>query len=350
MVAEKHELKPLSNISFEIKFKWTLRMLTELLGIPKKHLRRAFKILQDPRLEADILEKGKPIKRGFHYGFRTFFLTKKEKKREILAPHPDVQTIFKGIKNWLEAANTAHRNAFGFVKNKNPKKAVQALQGNKHFVGFDVVNAFPSITIQMVKASLKKLDINEAVSDVLATLVTYYYQRARRLPQGASCSPVFLNLVYKPMCDEMEAICQKMDVKWNVYVDDFNFAASEISPELKKELLAVPTKYGFQVKQEKTRDNLGKTVPHLLGLTLVDNKIHIKRRLKKKFRRIMYAARKGIYSPEQVLGVGEYLKHIYGEHDNWPGWLLKPYDQYQAERGFDELSGFFGAKAAAPKP
>ncbi len=221
--------------------------------------------------------------------------------------------------------------------------------GNKHFFGFDISDAFPSITAEMVKISLRELKVDEAIIEILAWLVTYYYQHERRLPQGASCSPIILNLVYGPMCEAIAAVCQRYGIEWNIYVDDFNLAAPNIPPEAKVELLAVPAKYSFCLKTEKTRDNYGKTIPHILGLTIVDNKIHIRRRLKNKFRRIMYAARMGAYSQEQILGISGYIRNVYGEQQNWPGWLLKPYDRYQAERGYNELSRFFDAKAAASK-
>jgi hypothetical protein len=283
------------------------------------------------------MEKGKLVKRTFHFGFREFEITKKGKRRRILAPHPDVQSVFRAIKNWLESIGSPHPNAFGFVKKRNPKQAVQALLENKHFVGFDIADAFPSITFDMVRAMLEELPIpvKEALVDVLAWLTTYDYDGARRLPQGSSCSPIILNLVYKEMCDRMQEVCQKHEVVWNVYADDFNVASRMIFPQAKAELLAIPAKYGFSIKEKKTRDNFGRTIPHLLGLTVVDGKIHIGRQAKNKIRRIIYAASTaGAYSSEQVSGIVGYVRHIYGEEENWPGSILNVYRQYQqAERG-----------------
>lgn len=205
--------------------------------------------------------------------------------------------------------------------------------GQRHFVGFDISDAFPSITFEMIAAALERLHIREAVLDVLAWLVTYDYNDQRRLPQGSSCSPNWLNLVYRPMCDEIQEICQRHGIIWNVYGDDFNFGSQNISLEAKAELLAVPAKYGLQIKERKTRDNLGKTIPHILGLTIVDGKIHIKRQTKDRIRRILYAARVyGAYSDEKVAGLIGYVRHIYGEEANWPGSILKLYQQYKAER------------------
>jgi len=313
---------------------WTLGILSKLLKVPKKHLRQALEIIKSPELEADILEKGKLVKRKFHFGFREFEIVTKVKKRKILAPHPKVQLIFKGIQRWLEGLHPSHTNAFGFVKGKNPKMAATALLGNNHFLGLDIADAFPSITMEMVTAALERLHVSEVISDVLAWLVTYEYAGQRRLPQGSSCSPIILNLVYKPMCNEIGEICQRHGITWNVYGDDFNFGKRiNIMRTSKEELLSIPPKHGLSIKEKKTRDNLGKTIPHILGLTIVDGKIHIKRQTKNRIRRMLYAATvHGAYSDEKVSGLIGYVRHIYGEKTNWPGSILKLYQQYQTER------------------
>jgi hypothetical protein len=345
MPDQAYRIKPLreslADVSFEVRIGWTLGILSCLLKVPKKHLRQALEIIQNPELEAEILEKDKIVKRIFHFGFREFEITTKDKKRKILAPHPKVQEVFQGIKNWLESLNPSHTNAFGFVKGKNPKMATVALLGNKHFIGFDIADAFPSILAEMIATALERLHVSEVILDILAWVVTYKYNNERRLPQGSSCSPVILNLIYRPMCDEIEEICQRNGISWNVYADDFNFAGQNIPLEVKNELLAIPAKYGFSVKERKTRDNLGKTIPHILGLTIVDGKIHINAQTKNRIRRILYAARvHNAYSSEQVSGVVGYLRHIYGEENNWPGNLLNAYRRWQyqlAKSGYQEF-------------
>jgi hypothetical protein len=322
----------LSEIPFDVRLMWALGILSKMLNVPKKHLRTALEIIKNPEMEAEILEKGKVVKRTFHFGFRKFKLVKKRKERQILAPHPKVQLVFQGIKNWLESLNPSHKNAFGFVKGKNPKMAVKSLLGNRHFIGFDIADAFPSITVDMVTAAFKRINVKESFRDVLAWLVTYEYDGQRRLPQGSACSPVILNLVYKPMCDEIQEICRQHEINWNVYADDFNLASRYISPELKEELLSIPAKHGFLVKERKTRDNSRKTIPHVLGLTVVYGVIHINRKTKNKIRRIIYAAMtKDAYTSEQVAGLIGHVRHIYGEEENWPGSILNVYRQYQRE-------------------
>jgi len=135
------------------------------------------------------------------------------------------------------------------------------------------------------------------------------------------------------MCDEIEEICRRHKISWNVYADDFNLSSREISQDLKIELLAVPARHGFKVKERKTRDNLGRTIPHVLGLTIVDGKIHINRQTKNYIRRIIYAAlTQNAYSAERVAGVIGYVCHIYGDEENWPGSILRVWRQYQSER------------------
>lgn len=320
-------LEPLSVASEQVRLRWVLGGVSELTGIPKKFLRKAFRIVSTPRMEADIFRGGAMVRKTFFYGFMSYVIKEKAKERKILEPHPDVQKVYVLIKGWLDGLANPHDKAFGCVRERNSKKALEALKAlfkNGHHVALDIADAFPSITDVMVEATLKKLGVEDPIAEVLAWFVTYRYQGKRRLPQGASSSPNILNLIYKPMCDEMERICQSNGIDWSVYVDDFNFSSMNISLEIKEELLAVPEKFGFAIKPKKTKDNLGKTIPHLLGLAVVDGKLHISRQQKKKFRRIFYAAMKyGKYSPEVVHGIMRYIGHIYGEKNNWPGWLTK---------------------------
>jgi len=338
MSNERHGLKKLVVSSFDVQFTTNLEELAKTIGTSKKCLRRAYNLKRQESFEDEIVEKGKRVKRVFHYGFRRFTKKEAHKEREIFAPHPDVQLAFKAIKKWIEKISSSHGHAYGFVKKRNPKKAVKALLGNKHFFGLDIFSAFPSIVMKMVEMALKEAKVDKQFITLIAWFLTYWYSdhgdgAQRRLPQGSSCSPALLNRVYKPMCRRIDEVCKKHGIKkWIVYADDFSFASDVISDDAKRELLSVPTRYGFKVSQRKTRDNFGKTIPHILGLTIIRGEIHINHLRKNKFRRILFAAAKhSVYSHEHVLGIVADVKSIYGSEKNWPGWLLKPWQKYQYE-------------------
>lgn len=323
----KQKLRPLSVASKKVRLRWISGGVSQLIGVAKKDLRKAFAIVSAPKLEAEIIRKGFTVKKTFFFGFMNYVIKEKAKERKILEPHPDVQKIYVKIKEWLEKIDQPHDRTFGFVKDRNSKKAVQALKAlfsNGHHIAFDIADAFPSITDEMVKNALVQLEVEEGIAEVLAWFTTYAYQGKRRLPQGASSSPSLLNLVYKPMCQEIDITCRANNIDWSVYADDFNFSAEMISPEIKQTLLAIPNKFGFSIKPKKNKDNLGKTIPHLLGLTIVDSKIHISRKQKKKFRNIFHLAVKyETYPPEVVHGIMRYIGHIYETKENCPCWLTK---------------------------
>lgn len=324
MSLEKYELHTMEDASFSVQFSWTMGALAEELGITKKALRKMRRILTSPILKDETAT--------FRYGFASFILKKKNKRREILAPHPEVQNIFRAIGKTLSEKSLAHKKAFGFVKKKNVQKATRTLLGNTHFFSFDIAEAFPSITASMIEESFAKVGFGKEIIAPLTWLVTYYYNGQRRLPQGSSCSPPLLNLVYKPMCQEIDAVCKKHQIKWFVYADDFNFAAKKrVPPEITRELWEIPAKFGFAIKEEKNKDNLGKTIPHMLGLTVIDRKIHVRRSTKKKIRRILYMAWKyDSYSPGKVAGVVGTIYQTYGKKEtNWPGWVRKFWDKYR---------------------
>lgn len=327
MKKEASVLCPLSVVSDQVRLRWISGAVAELIGIPKKDLKKAFAIVSIPRLKTVILRKGEMVKKTFLYGFMNYTIKEKVKEREILEPHPEVQKVYRKINEWLEKVAPAHDRTFGFVKGRNCKKSAEALEAlfeNGHHFAFDIADAFPSITDEMVRQAFLKLGIEEDMAEVLAWFVTYAYQGKRRLPQGASSSPLLLNLVYRPMCEEIDNLCRTHGISWSVYADDFNFSAKSIFPETKKMLLEIPSQFGFSIKPKKTKDNLGKTIPHLLGLTIVDGKIHASRKQKNKFRNIFYLAVKyQAYPPEVVHGIMRYIGHIYGARENWPGWLTK---------------------------
>jgi RNA-directed DNA polymerase len=334
MSNETEELQDLSEFSNQVRFRWTMGELSKLIGVSKKRIRKAFQIIKTDKMEAVIKGKRGKFEAIFLQGYHRFYHETGRKKREILAPHPDVQLVFQAIKDWLDSIFSAHNNAYGFVRGKNTKKAAIHLLGNRHFFAFDIASAFPSIKEGQIEKELKKLKINESIAKAVAWFVTYYYEGERRLPQGAASSPILLNLVYKPMCREINRICRKNKIKWAVYADDFTFAADFISPEIQEKLLNIPLNYGFSVKKEKTKDNLGKTIPHFLGLTIVNDKVHIKRKRKKEYRKRIYAALKfGVYSSNQINGIANAIRYIYGEEKDWPGWLRKVWLQYRAENG-----------------
>ncbi|MBL7084207.1 MAG: hypothetical protein ISS41_11360 [Candidatus Aminicenantes bacterium] len=332
MVREKHELQPMKNVSLDVQFSWTMGIMAKFLKTTKKELRKVKKIIDVKNLKDQIPIKGSFVKMTFTHGFYSFTKKIKRKQRKILAPHPKVQIVLKAIKDTLVELSPAHENAFGFVKKRDIQMATRSLLGNTHFISFDITDAFPSITAKMVEKALRKLKIGEELIKPLIWLTTYYYNQDRRLPQGSSCSPALLNLVYVPMCQEIDEVCKAHGIKWCVYVDDFHFAALKIVPDVKKKLLTIPSKYGFSIKAKKIKDNFDRTIPHILGLTIVNGKIHIRRCTKKKFRRIFYMAWKhGAYSPQQVEGTVAAIRQTYGKEKNWPGWLREYWTKYQTK-------------------
>jgi len=330
MSTEKYELQTMDNVSLDVQFSWAMGIMAKTLKITKKKLREVKKIIDVKSFKDQILVKGSLVEITFTHGFQGFTLKTKKKRRKILAPHPKVQIVLKAIKDMLVELGSVHENAFGFVRKRNIQMAARSLLGNTRFISFDIADAFPSITAKMVEKALKKLKIGEGLIKPLIWLITYHYNRDRRLPQGSSCSPALMNLVYVPMCQEIDEVCKAHGIKWCVYADDFSFAALEIVPDVKKKLLEIPSKYGFSIKAKKIKDNFGRTIPHILGLTIVDGKIHIRRGTKKKFRRILYMAWKyGAYSPQQVEGTVAAIRQTYGKEKNWPGWLRECWTRYQ---------------------
>ncbi len=333
MSKSKYEPQTMESIALDVQFIWTLGLLAKFLKVTKKELRKAKKIMDDPEFEDMLIVKKQQVKRTFHFGYQSFHLLIKKKKRHILAPHPLLQGVLRAASEKIIELCSAHEKAYGFVRKRNFQMATQSLVGNKHFFSFDISEAFPSITDEMIEKVFSDLNFPEELVKPLARLVTHKYNGLFRLPQGASSSPAILNMVYKAMCEEIEVVCREEGISWCVYADDFTFASEIITLEMKNTLLAIPKKFGFEIKNAKTKDNLGKTVPHMLGLTIVDDKVHLRRKTKKEFRRRIYLAWKyDEFNDRQIDGVFAVIKQTYGEVKNWPGSLRKYWVLYINKR------------------
>lgn len=334
MDSETGTLEVFSAISSNVRFRWTMGEMKQLIGAPKKQLRKALRAIESPEARVKVFRKGKETWLTFHHGFRKFRIHRKKKEREISEPHPDIQEVYVAIKDWLEGRFSSHYRAYGFVRERNCKRAALSLLENKHFLTLDIANAFPSVTTQMVKQALISLGVSETLAESLSWLTTF---SQGCLPQGSSSSPLLLNLVFLPMCGEIDEFCEANNLRWAVYVDDFTFAGKDISEEMKQEILRIPEKFGFRFKKEKTKDNRGKTIPHMLGLTIVDGKVHIRRGRKKEYRRIFHEAlRNKDFNPKKAAGLANYIRCIYGPEEHWPGWLRRPWEEYQITRRKDD--------------
>ncbi len=324
MSNSKYKLQTMESVALDVQFRWTLGLLAKYLKITKKSLRKAKKILDAPEFKDLVKVKKKLVNMTFNFGYFSYYKVIKKKRRHILAPHPALQEVLWVISQKIVELSPAHERAYGFVQKRNFQMATESLVGNKHFFSFDISDAFPSITDKMIEKRLLQLNVPEEFIKILVRLVTHQYNGEYRLPQGASSSPVILNLVYYPMCEEIESVCQNWEIDWCVYADDFTFAGKDVTNEMKKTLLAIPKKYGFKIKKKKTKDNLGKTIPHMLGLIIVDGKVHLKRYTKKKFRQRFYFAWKhGLYNDWLVDGTANVIRQVYGDPEDWPGSLRK---------------------------
>lgn len=333
MSKSKYEPQTMESIALDVQFIWTLGLLAKFLKVTKKQLRKAKEIMDAPEFEDMIIVKKQEVKRTFHFGYQSFHLLIKKKKRHILAPHPLLQNVFRAISEKIIELCPAHEKAYGFVRKRNFQMATQSLVGQKHFFSFDISEAFPSITDKMIEKVLLDLNVPGELVQPLARLVTHRYDGLFRLPQGASSSPAILNMVYKAMCEEIDVVCRAEGIRWCVYADDFTFASEAITPEMKDALLAIPKKFGFRIKKAKTKDNLGKTIPHMLGLTIVNNEVHLRRRTKEEFRRRLYLAWKyNEFNDRKMDGVFAVIKQTYGEVKNWPDSLRKYWVLYINKR------------------
>lgn len=211
---------------------------------------------------------------------------------------------------------------FGFRKGRSIVTNIESHLSARAVFSFDLRNAFPTVTKEMVKDTLiREMKLTENLAIPLAKLVTYKGE----LPQGSSCSPHIFNLVCKPMDGTICRYLSKSNgyyFKATRYADNFTVSTPrKFIPEIVKEnLLEIVARHGFN--GHKIRYTEGKAVPRITGLTIINGKIRIRRDLIERFRGMIHNR---TLTPSQVRGIISYTRMVMG---HLPKRIANPYFAY----------------------
>lgn len=134
-------------------------------------------------------------------------------------------------------------------------------RGNVHYVLMDIKSFFPNCTFDMIKDFFVKdggLKLKPDLADRMAKLVTRpksKNSKVREVPQGFPTSPLICFFAYKYMFDEINALAQKHNLTFTVYVDDLVFSSKvEFNKDMIIEkVIQILGRYGHTAKREKCK-------------------------------------------------------------------------------------------------
>lgn len=238
--------------------------------------------------------------------YKRFYLPKKSGGRRLIsAPMPLLKKaqywILENILYKISTSDSAH----GFV----PKRSI--VTNAQHHIQQDVVvnvdlkDFFPTIVFQRVKGLYHALGYSEQISTILALICTepevdkieidrkiyYAAKSARKLPQGAPCSPAITNLICHRLDLRFEGMAKKFGFIYTRYADDLTFSANGQDAESVGKLLWSVGKIvegeGFVIHPKKIAIMRKGTQQRVTGI-VVNEKPSISRENLRKFRALIH--------------------------------------------------------------
>lgn len=230
---------------------------------------------------------------------------KKPKKsggyRIIDNPSDSLKAPQKRIKQLLLEKHPLPKAILGGVKGYGIKDYAQVHIGQSEVVCLDIKNCFPSVTNKMVFSVFRNNYLfSEEVASALTKLTTF----RGKIPQGAPSSNLLLNIVIIPLCNKIDEICEKNNLKLSFWVDDVTISGKN-AHQVIQDIIPIFHNYGFAIKTKKTTVMPKANQQTALGL-VVNSKVSVSQ---KKYDQYISDLYRGI-SKDQIMGRTNHLEYI----------------------------------------
>ncbi len=173
-------------------------------------------------------------------------------ERELNIPKHNLKLaqkmVYKYLSRKFQLPSCAHGGIVGKSIITNAK-----VHSHKEFVAnYDLKDFFPSVhPVKIERALRKHFDFSLETRRWLVRLVTYENQ----LPQGASTSPFFANLVAYVIDMRIKKLCKNGACSYTRYFDDITISGGDIVKDIhsKKIVESIVAKEGFLINRRKTK-------------------------------------------------------------------------------------------------
>lgn len=209
------------------------------------------------------------------------------------------KALARRLDNFFRHALTGypHESAFGYRPGKNIRENAGAHNRNKFLLAVDVHNFFPSISKNAISQLLQSLEIQDDVSDLLASFVTI----GGALPLGLPTSPTISNAIALPVDAALSRLAKECGATYTRYSDDITFSSNGILPEL-SDITEILAGYRFDIAEAKTRRSTRGQGHYVTGLSISDPlQPHVPKQKKRKLRQELYYANK--------FGLDDHFRH-----------------------------------------
>ncbi|MBL7556537.1 MAG: retron St85 family RNA-directed DNA polymerase [Bdellovibrionaceae bacterium] len=236
-----------------------------------------------PRLLTSFIHKP-----GNHYRF--FDISKKGGgKRQIASPRFFLKTVQYWIKSYILCHLKIHDSCHAYLVDKSIITNAEKHVGKEFLANIDIEDFFGSIKTDHVFQLLRKNEIGERLSRVVAHLITL----DGKLPQGVPTSPTISNAFLYEFDNSLTKISREAGLEYSRYADDITISGSSrlaiesVISKCRTLLLG----YGLKLNENKTRIATSHSSQRVTGL-VVNEKIQPPREFQRRVRAIFHRVNK----------------------------------------------------------
>lgn len=239
--------------------------------------------LPEAQLRYILNSKEKCIKRGV--------VSKRDGSSRIVtsANFDPLKSLLHNLAEFLYAqyVPSLSGSAHGFIKGRSIVTNAQQHTQKKSVLNIDIEKFFDSISIDRIIEIFVSVGFRRDIAQILSELVTV----DQVLATGFSTSPILSNIVCIAMDKVFEEIAHKKSFVYTRYVDDMTFSSNTYTPS-QEEVHTILNQFGFRINKSKVRMYSRGGPQYVTGLTVVDRKPRLSKRLKKSIRLELYYIKK----------------------------------------------------------
>ncbi len=264
------------------------RKLAEYLNLPANHFLESHKY--------KYIEFSRPKPNG-------------DGKRHFIVPSEDLKVVQKQLCKLMRRIETPEWLMSGKKSCSYITNSEQHL-GCKFIKTMDISKFYDSAQRSKIyKMFSKKFKMEHDISWIMTELVTYN----GILPTGSPSSQLIIYWTYCEMFSEINAISEKYNCHFSLYVDDMTFSSNEpITSKLRNEIGILLKKYGLKAKEQKDHYYQAKDFKVVTGVGIKQGKKVVLNNKRKKIIDLFIKCKKhyDIYNIEKLKGTLCSLRQI----------------------------------------
>ncbi len=326
------------------------------LGFAPRELRAIFwlalTIKMQMKFEELVLLLGK-IRNGSRL-YKEISIPKKDgSERKISAPQRDLKKIQREINKRLLADLPTNKNAFGFSRG-NIVKAIEPHLNSRVILCVDFQDAFPTVSRENLMDALTRGRVVSQCGpawlksswSVEPGIFSWYVGNAiadlttleDKLPQGAPTSPRLFDLTCSEIDERLSKLAKRVNGVYTRYADNVFFslkAKDRIDKSLSKAVLhVIEGRRGVMPEfiWHKFRIvKLGAEAHRMLGLNVIDGRIHNTRSFKRRLRLLIHPVSWLLEKEEDWEGAWEQLRGMmqFAQKETLPPELVEDYKKLE---------------------